>query len=56
MKPTVAPPTFTRKQISDLERATAAPRPFPTAPAMRPRGAVLLSSIVGRTLSKKEGS
>lgn len=56
MKPTVAPPSFTRKQIAELERASAAPRPFPTAPAMRPRGAVLLSSIVGRTLPKKEGA
>lgn len=56
MKPTVSPPSFTRQQIKDLDLPNGAPRPHQTAPAMRPRGAVLLSSIVGRTLPKKEGS
>ena len=56
MKPTVAPPSFTPAQVADLARADRKPWPFPSVPAMRPRGAKLLASIVGRTLPKKEGS
>lgn len=42
----------TLKQVADSAKLKRA-----RSPAMiRPRGAVLLSSIVGRTLPKKEGS